>query len=171
MEYEIHRSKRKTLAMSITKDLKVKIRAPYRMPEREIVSFIEKHIDWISKHKELMRKKLDSPMYQEFTENEVKEYKRKARIVLSERVAYYSKIMRVQPTGIKITSATTRWGSCSRKNGLCFTYRLILYPIEAIDYIVVHELAHIKVKNHSSDFYDLVKKYMPDYKEREALLK
>ncbi|MEG1869673.1 MAG: M48 family metallopeptidase, partial [Oscillospiraceae bacterium] len=66
---------------------------------------------------------------------------------------------------IKITSANGRWGSCSWKNSLCFPYKIMLLPEELIDYIVVHELAHIREKNHSKNFYAEVEKYMPNYKQ------
>lgn len=90
---------------------------------------------------------------------------------LPRRVEYYSDKMGLYPTSVKITSAATRFGSCSGKNSICFSYRLMLYPPEAVDYVVVHELAHIKEKNHSARFYALVERYMPDYREREKLLK
>ena len=87
------------------------------------------------------------------------------------RVDYYSRLMNVKPTGIKITSAKKRFGSCSGKNSICFSYYLMLYPKEAVDYVVVHELAHIRHHNHSKDFYSFVSEFMPDYKEREKLWK
>ena len=94
-----------------------------------------------------------------------------AKEYLPERVDYYSRLMNVKPTGIKITSAKKRFGSCSGKNSICFSYYLMLYPKEAVDYVVVHELAHIRHHNHSKDFYNFVSQFMPDYKEREKLLK
>ena len=71
---------------------------------------------------------------------------------------------------IKITSAKRRLGSCNTNAVICFSYRLMLYPEAAREYVVVHELAHLKYMNHSRDFYELVKQYMPDYKERKRLL-
>ena len=78
--------------------------------------------------------------------------------------------MDVYPKNIKITSAKKRFGSCSTKNNICFSYLLMLYPIEAITYVVVHELAHIKYHNHSSDFHNYIKKFLPQAKEYEKLL-
>lgn len=99
------------------------------------------------------------------------EFRALAAAELPRRVEYYSEKMGLYPTSVKITSAATRFGSCSGKNSICFSYRLMLYPPEAVDYVVVHELAHIKEKNHSARFYALVERYMPDYREREKLLK
>ena len=79
--------------------------------------------------------------------------------------------MGVTPTGLKITTARKRYGSCSGKNSLCFSCFLMQYPDEAVDLVVVHELCHIKVKNHSRDFYTLLEQFLPDYKERRKLLK
>ena len=72
---------------------------------------------------------------------------------------------------IAITSAKTRFGSCSSKGNLSFSYLLMLYPDSAIDYVVVHELAHLKEMNHSPRFYKIIEEVLPDYKERKKLLK
>lgn len=170
IEYELIRSNRKSVSLSITKEMKVRIRAPRKMTIEYIENFINKHMDWIENHKEITQKRLESNLYKIFSEEEKKEMKEKAKEVIPERVDYYSKIMGVKPNGIKITSATTRWGSCSMENNLCFSFRLMQYPIEFIDYIVVHELAHIRVKNHGAPFYKEVEKYMPDHKERAKLI-
>ena len=90
--------------------------------------------------------------------------------LLPGRVAHYSRIMGLTPTGITVTGAEKRFGSCSGKNRLCFSWRVMLYPPEAIDYVVVHELAHIKHKNHGREFYALVASVLPDYRHRENIL-
>ena len=72
---------------------------------------------------------------------------------------------------VTVTSARTRFGSCSAKGNISYSYRLMLYPEPAIDYVVVHELAHTLEMNHSPRFWAVVEKYMPDYKERKKLLK
>lgn len=64
-----------------------------------------------------------------------------------------------------------RFGSCSASNRLCFAWRLMRYPEAAVDYVVVHELAHIRYKNHGPAFYRLIASVLPDYKERIKLLK
>ena len=77
--------------------------------------------------------------------------------------------MNIKPTGVKITSAQKRFGSCNGKNSLCFSYILMLYPDEAVDYVVVHELSHIRHHNHSKDFYKLISSVLPDYKDLKYL--
>lgn len=98
-------------------------------------------------------------------------YRARAREIFAERVNYYSKRLDLLPRGIRITAARTRYGSCSSDDRLSFSYRLIMAPYHVIDYIIVHELAHIKVKNHSKKFWEYVEKVMPDYKERRLWLK
>lgn len=71
------------------------------------------------------------------------------------------------PTGVRITSARTRYGSCSGKNSLCFSCFLMNCPDAAMDLVVVHELCHIQVKNHGPDFYALLEQVLPDWREPE----
>jgi len=98
-------------------------------------------------------------------------YKKKAFDVLSERVFFYSTLMGLFPTSIKITNALKRYGSCSCKNSLCFSWRIVMAPPSIVDYVVVHELSHIKEKNHSKDFWRLVERFIPDYKSKRRWLK
>ena len=79
--------------------------------------------------------------------------------------------MGLAPAGLSITGARTRFGSCSAQNRISLSWRIMQYPEAAIDYVVVHELAHIKEKNHSDRFYAIVEQYLPDYLERHKLLK
>jgi len=72
---------------------------------------------------------------------------------------------------LRITNARKRWGSCSVKGNLNFTWRLIMAPLQVIDYVVVHELVHIKEKNHSKNFWNHVSSYLPDYKQKRKELK
>lgn len=72
---------------------------------------------------------------------------------------------------ISIKDQRTRWGSCSKKGNLNFNYRLLMAPMEIIDYIIVHELVHLKEQNHSHRFWSIVKQFCPQYEEHEAWLK
>lgn len=75
------------------------------------------------------------------------------------------------PTQVRITGARTRFGSCSSQGHICFSWRLMQYPPEAIDYVVVHELAHLRYMNHGAEFYALIARYLPDWKARRTLLR
>ena len=99
------------------------------------------------------------------------EYRREEALrVLPERVRHFAARMGVLPASVRVTAARTRFGSCSAKNGLCFSLYLMQYPPEAVDYVVVHELSHILHKNHGPAFWACVAAVLPDYAARRALL-
>lgn len=98
-------------------------------------------------------------------------YKLQAQKNINERVRYYANEYDFKYGRVKITSAKKRWGSCTGKNNLNFTWRLILAPIEIADSVVVHELVHTKIKNHSKKFWANVYKIMPEYPEYNKWLK
>ena len=79
----------------------------------------------------------------------------------------YAAIMGLRYSGVKITSAKKRWGSCNSNKGICYSYRIMVLPGHCREYIAVHELAHTVHMNHSQKFYALIKKYIPNYKEIE----
>jgi predicted metal-dependent hydrolase len=89
-------------------------------------------------------------------------YRRQARAVLAGRVALHAARLGFTPGALRITSARTRWGSCSSRGTLSFPWRLVLAPLEVIDYVVVHELVHLAVKNHSAAFWQRVTAAYPD---------
>ena len=102
---------------------------------------------------------------------EIEALKAQARAVLPKKVAHWSAVTGLKPTGIKVTAARKRYGSCSGKNSLSFSCFLMCCPEEAIDLVVVHELCHIKEKNHGPRFYALLAHYLPDHAERKKLLR
>ncbi len=168
MEYILIKSKRKTISLSVNDELKAVVRAPYSVSVKEIERFVNSNEKWLERAIEKKEKQLE---HINLSDEEINDLINKAKAYIPERVEYYSKIMKLKPTGIKITKAKKRFGSCSAKNSLCFSCFLMNYPYEAIDYVIVHELAHIKEHNHSKRFYSVIERYLPDYKEREKLLK
>lgn len=170
MEYTVIRSARRTVALEITPRLEVVVRAPRFMREKDIEKFVNDHGTWIAQHLELQRYRQQNRRPEPSAEEE-RALREKAARILPERVAYFAAVMGVKPTGLRITGAKTRFGSCSGKNSLCFSWRLMQYPMEAIEYVVVHELAHIRHHNHSAAFYAFVQSIMPDYRQRSAMLK
>jgi hypothetical protein len=98
-------------------------------------------------------------------------YKNAARDFTDKMVKEYSRKFNLHCKGIKITSAKTRWGSCSNKGNISFSWRLIMSPPDIIKYVVVHEMAHLKHGNHSRQFWSEVRKMLPDYKARKKWLK
>ncbi|MCL2874630.1 MAG: M48 family metallopeptidase, partial [Defluviitaleaceae bacterium] len=169
--YKVTYSKRRTIAVSVNSEAEVIVKAPIGTSKNFISSFVEKHSKWIEKQLAKAEARLLLPSFKDFNAAEIKALKHDAKQVTSEYSAHWADIMNVKPAGIKITSAKSRWGSCSFKNVICFPYRIILLPPELIECIVVHELAHIKIKNHSQEFYKYIESVMPDYKERAKRLK
>jgi predicted metal-dependent hydrolase len=98
-------------------------------------------------------------------------YRAQARKIITERVEYFARSHNFKPVKLRISPARTRWGSCSRKGTLSFSWRLVMAPPEVVDYVVVHELAHLREMNHSRAFWELVGMILPGYKQRRAWLK
>jgi len=101
----------------------------------------------------------------------IRAYKAAAKAVFAEKAQAYAKLMRVTPTAIKVTSAKTHWGSCSGSNSINFSWRLVIASDDVIDYVVVHELAHIRQHNHSPQFWAIVRIVIPDYQVQSNKLK
>ena len=99
-------------------------------------------------------------------------FKNNTEVLIVQKLPYWSKITGFKYNEFKIRDATTRYGSCmpSKKN-VYFSSRLIMLPEDKVDAIIVHELCHMKFKYHNKDFYDLVQKYIPNYKEIDEWLK
>lgn len=169
MTYELIRSDRRSIALEVTRDGRVLIRAPKRMAKQDIDAFFASHQDWLQLH--LARQQQWAKTHPEPSEEEQHRLKIAAGQLLPKKVQHYATVMGVTPTGISITDARTRFGSCSPKNRLCFSWRLMQYPEAAIDYVVVHELAHIVHRNHGPAFHALVASVLPDHEKRRALLK
>lgn len=169
MDYTVIRSRRRTMALEVTREALVVVHAPNRASGDAIASFVASHELWVKRA--LERRHKHNAAHPEPTDAERAALVARAKEDLPPRVAHWSAIMGLKPTGVKITSAKTRFGSCSAKNSLCFSWYLMRYPDAAIDYVVVHELAHIRHHDHSSAFYALVEQYLPDWRERMQLLK
>lgn len=98
-------------------------------------------------------------------------YKSTAQEIMPKLVEKHSNIMSLYPSSLKFRNNKSRWGSCSYKNSIILNINLMKFPLCVIEYVIVHELAHIKHKNHSKKFWNLVQEYCPTYKEEEILLK
>ena len=168
MKYKIIYSDRRTLAITV-RDAEVIVRSPRGVKKSVIETFVNNHVDWIKdklKSQTQKHQQLD-----DLDEQEVEEIKMSAYLYFEERTRYFASIMNLKYSRIKITSAKRRFGSCNSKGNICFSYRLMLYSEAAREYVIVHELAHLKYMDHSANFYKLIERYMPDYKERKRLLK
>ena len=171
-EIKLIRSRRKTISIEVTADAQVIVRAPNRVSITDINRFIGEKADWIDKSLNKMRqRKEEQSQKKELSPQEVKFLVTRAKRIIPQRVRYYADIMGVTYGRITIRMQKSRWGSCSGKGNLNFNCFLMRTPDEIIDYVVVHELCHLKEMNHSPLFWAEVEKILPDYKERRKWLK
>lgn len=166
-EYTIVRSKRRTIAIQVDCDCTITVRAPLKMKDQDIENFVSEKKEWLEKAITSQIKKGNCKKF--YTDEDIKLLRKKAKEIIPLKVAHYAEIMGVEPNSVKINSAKKRYGSCSGENNLNFSLYLMEKDERFIDYVVVHELAHIKHHNHSKDFYSFIEKFMPDYKERMKL--
>ena len=166
IDYVLNRSDRKTVAIYV-RNGKVEVRAPLKYPQADIDRFVASKEKWVMDKLRLYSER--APLV--FEKETVEAYRKAARAHITARVAFFAKLMGVTPLSISINSARTRWGSCSAKKRLNFSWRLMLGDDDVIDYVVVHELAHIVEMNHSVRFWAVVESVLPDYKVRRKRLK
>ena len=165
--YRIIKSDRKTIAIQIQPDGQVVVRCPKGMRLEEARRFVKSKADWIEKH----LAKLDRQETVKYTPQQIEHLREQTRALVAARVNYYAPIVGVTYHQIAIRSQRTRWGSCSSKGNLNFNCLLALVPPEVLDYIVVHELCHLKELNHSERFWREVARVLPDYQARKQWLK
>ena len=166
------RSSRKTLAVQIRADGTVIARAPLRMPKDRILCFLSEKASWIHMQQGKMqeREKMRQQARIHLDAAQEKELRERAKSVLAQRTAYFARQVGVTYGRITVRDQKTRWGSCSQTGNLNFNFRLILAPLEVLDYVVVHELCHRRQMNHSAQFWQEVAQVLPDYRERKAWL-
>lgn len=166
-DYTLIRSKRKSVSIQVDTDCNITVRAPLRLSQKEIDKILLEKKEWLEKTVIIQRKKKKT--IKEYSDEDIKALRKKAKEIIPLKVKYYANIMRVQPACVKINSAKKRYGSCSGTNNLNFSLYLMDKDERFIDYVVVHELAHIKHHNHSKEFYKFIEQFLPDYKERMKL--
>ena len=172
--YEIIYSNRKTLAIQITSDSRVRVRAPRQMSRAEIESFLTEKESWVLKHLRNMTQtgtSASDPASAPLSDSERRRYIHMAREIFTRQVCFYADRMNVSYGRISIREQKTRWGSCSSAGNLNFNWRLIFAPPAVLDYVVVHELAHRKEMNHSAAFYAIVEQVLPDYRSSQKWLR
>lgn len=163
MNIKVIKSFRKTLALQV-KNGEVIVKSPFFVTKKTINTFIDKHSGWINK-------RLEDEKNSIIDHSKISDYKEKAKEYIPIRAEKIAEQFWLRYNTIKITSAKTRWGSCTSKKNLNFSYRLILCPKKVIDYVICHELAHLTHMNHSAKFWQEVGRLMPDYKKHKKWLK
>ncbi len=162
----IIRSRRKTISVEIRPDLSLLVRAPARVSKKEIAAFLSESSGWIEKHLKKAREKKESEVAAEhLSREEIRQLAYDASRDIPERVRKYAAVMNVTYGRITIRNQKSRWGSCSSKKNLNFNCLLMLAPERHRDYVVVHELCHLKEMNHSARFWKEVENVLPDYRD------
>lgn len=172
LDCQVIASDRRNISLQITENKKILIKVPRWLPEYRLNSFIEEKKDWIIKtYNSIPAPKELSIREQNQLDALEKRYRKAAKEYIPGRVAYFHQFTGGTYDKIVIRDQKTRWGSCSSNKTLSFNYRLMLAPPHILDYVIVHELCHLKHMNHSSEFWDAVEAVLPDYKERRKWLK
>lgn len=215
--YEIKRSKRKTMELSVYPDGRVVVKAPERISVQRIEEFVAQKAEWIQEKTALIserQKAYPDRIYEEGTaipylgksyqlhlilhEEEdawiqlegnslevhtpsaeqaviqyllIYWYKENAKKFIKSRVKHYSQLLGETVEAVRIKDQKTRFGSCSSKRNLNFNWRLMMAPKEVLDYVVIHELCHLKYMNHSKEYWSYVESVMPNYREYDNWLK
>lgn len=206
------RSRRRTLALQVTPDASLIVRAPFRASEEYIRRLVKRKMPWIIKRQRMAREAFLSRPRHAFLEGETflfqgeprrlclapegsppltysegrfllakphvpsarqifeKWYRSQALSIIKERIRPYAARAGLAYSKIAVTGARRRWGSCSSKGNLNFSWRLVMAPPEIMDYVIVHELAHIAVPNHSARFWQKVGTLFPDHRRARLWL-
>lgn len=157
------------LRLTVYRDGRFAVTAPHFLRDEIINAFILEKSDWIAS-KIAHFKTLPTQQPRKNSKKDYEEHKERARLFVHKKILQLNVFYNFTYNEVRIKNQTTLWGSCSRKGNLNFNYKIIHLPEKLADYIVVHELCHLKELNHGKEFWTLVAKRVPDYKKlREEL--
>ena len=162
ISYELIKSKIKNMYIYI-KEGKVIVKAPLKLKEKDINDFVNKKAKWIYKNIKKEKTKIEEKINQ-------KDLIR-LQIIVENSIEKYSKILNIKPNKVRIKDIKYAWGSCSTKKNITISQKLAIKDPKAIEYVVLHEMCHIKQMNHSQKFWNLVEKCMPEYKIYKKMLR
>lgn len=160
------RPQRRTIALRLNREGVLEILAPKILSESAQLELLVRHRNWIERS--LVRhsaKQIINPG------EPLQVMRSRAQILVRQKVEHYNNFYNHSFGAIRIMTSKTRWGSCSSRKNLCFNYQVAALPEHLLDYIVVHELCHLREMNHSSRFWDLVALQVPDHKQRRRDLR
>ncbi len=163
MDYTLIRAHKRTLSLQVNAQGQVIARAPYLMPKLLIDKFVRDKSAWIVKRLDHLKKPQPAQV-EHFTESQVKSY-------IQKELKKHSSLMGLVPKGLRFTHVHSYWGTCAPSGVLSFNLALRFTPPEAVTYVVIHELAHLRWRGHGKRFWDMVTKYYPKTKEMRTLLR
>ena len=169
--YTIRKSKRaKRMRLTVHRDGRVVLTAPFSVRRSLVDKFVSDKRQWIVDKLRIANSTKRKPI-RPFSRADYMEHKDAALIFAKERVESYNKVYNYPFNKICIKNQKTRWGSCSRKKNINLNYKILFLPKDLQDYIVVHEICHLKELNHSQDFWALVAETLPNHVERRKELR
>ena len=169
--YEVRLSSRaKNISVAVHHDGRVVVTKPARMPAALVEGFVLRHAEWIRRKVAASQKRPVSRLGH-LGKRDYAKHKETARILVHERIAYFQPLYGFEHGSVRIGNQKSRWGSCSAKGNLNFNYKLVFLPKELQEYVIVHELCHLKEMNHSERFWNLVEEQVPDWRAKRIELK
>jgi predicted metal-dependent hydrolase len=165
---QIVRCRRKSIALIGTEDARLIVRAPWHVPHFYIRALLTKRQGWIERK---ITEVKNRPQPAALSAGERAVLVGEAERTLRERCAWFAALTGWQPNGVRLSAAKSRWGSCGINGTLHFSWRLVRAPLPVIDYVVVHELAHLAERNHSRRFWLKVAAVLPDFQRQRRWLR
>ena len=163
--YKLLKSKIKNLYIYI-KNGEVIVKAPVKLSNDKIQEFLNKKSKWIYNNLEKNKTKIREEKEEKINDIDIE----KLRTIVEENIKKYSKILNVMPRKVRIRELKYAWGSCSSNKNISINLKLAKKNKMAVEYVVLHEMCHLIYMNHSKDFWALIEKNMPKYKEYKKLL-
>ena len=162
--YELIRSSRRTVGMSLDREGNIIVRAPYLCPRATIERFVAEHADWIEKQRSKLKRSAETAQFAgALSEADIKLLAKQMKAVLPEKLSRYASVLGVSFGRVTVRCQKSKWGSCSAQGNLNFNCLLMLAPEEVLDYVIIHELCHRRHMDHSKDFWADVALACPGY--------
>ncbi|EKE11035.1 MAG: hypothetical protein ACD_15C00151G0013 [uncultured bacterium] len=170
IKYNLRKSRRASnIRLCVRRDLSVTVTLPWCSSEKSAYQFVEEKYKWILDRISYFQK--NKSCIAEPNRADYIAYKEKAREIVNKKLAYFNQFYNFSWKKIRIRNPISRWGSCSEDGNLNFSYRLFFLPEELQDYIIVHELCHLKEFNHGAEFWKLMSKTIPNSEEKRKAIK
>lgn len=160
----------KSMRVSVSLDKGIVATLPYNINQKHLEKFLYEHFYWLKKRVDDF-KKVDKAKLIKTGPNDFLRKKKEVFELVTEKINKFNEFYNFSFKKICIRNQKTRWGSCSNKKNLNFSYKLAYLPEDLVDYVVVHELCHLQEMNHSKNFWNLVEKLIPKHKAKRKQLK
>lgn len=172
IDYLVRKSQRaKRLRLAIYCDGSFVVTVPRGLDMDRVENYILQKTEWVLEKLKIMKKRGTNEIFSKHSKKEYLELRDKALVIAQKKVDKFNEFYGFKFNKIAIKNQKTRWGSCSKKGNLNYNYKIALLPDKLADYLIVHELCHLKEFNHSRKFWNLVEEGLPDYRERIEKIK